>query len=122
VKRTALIFLTAIYLLSCIGLGVDRFYCCGKLASVTLAYAGADHTDKNNCCKHERKTFKVKDSHYSVGSFSLVHPVPAIIPLVITITSEIIANQFHAKIVYKGDAPPGNPDIPIYTLNCAYRI
>ena len=120
-KRTALLFLTSVYLLSIVGIGVDRFYCCGKLASVTFAYVGADHTDKNNCCKHERKTFKVKDNHYSVASFYLFHPIPAIIP-VITITSDVIANQFLAEIAYEGNAPPGNPDIPAYTFNCSYRI
>jgi hypothetical protein len=127
VKRTALILLTAIYLLSCIGLGINRFYCCGKLASVTLTYGADDNTGKeagkkDNCCKNEKQSLKVKDSHFSVVSFSLNHPIPAIIASFTSLNNENIVNLLHTKIVYKGNAPPGHSDIPVYTLNCAYRI
>jgi hypothetical protein len=127
VKRTALILLTAIYLLSCIGLGINRFYCCGKLASVTLIYGADDNTGKeaakkDNCCKHVKQSFKVKDSHFSVVSFSLNHPIPAIIPPFTSLNNENIVNLLRTKIVYKGNAPPGYSDIPIYSLNCTYRI
>ena len=126
-KRIALILLTAIYLLSCVGMGVNRFYCCGKLVSVTLIYGASDNTSKesgkkNNCCKNEKQSFKVKDSYFSIVSFSLGHPLPAIIPSFISPNDELSTNQLHTKIVYKGNAPPGHSDIPVYTLNCAYRI
>jgi len=126
-KRTALILLTAIYLLSCLGIGVNRFYCCGELASVTLTFDASDNTHKeankkDNCCRNEKQSFKVKDSHFSVVSFSLGHPIPTIIPSLISANSELSINQLHTKIVYKGNAPPGQSDIPAYTLNCAYRI
>ena len=125
-KRTALVLLTAIYLFSCVGMGINRFYCCGKLASVTLTYGAADNTGKEtgnkyNCCKNERETFKVKDSHFSSVSFSLDHPVPAIVPAFI-FNDERLISLLHAKIVYKSNAPPGSPAAPIYTLNCTYRI
>jgi len=127
VKRTALILLTAIYLLSCVGLGINRFYCCGKLASITLIYGANDNTGKDsgkkdNCCKNEKQNFKVKDSHFSVVPFSLNHPIPAIIPPFTSPDNENIVDLLHTKIVYKGNAPPGHSDIPAYTLNCAYRI
>ena len=126
-KRTALILLTAIYLLSCVGIGIDRFYCCGKLASATLTYAASDNTNneaakKDNCCKNEKLSFKVKDSHFGAVSFSLSRPLPAIIQSFISPDKELPAIQLHTKIVYKGNAPPGYSDIPAYTLNCTYRI
>ena len=121
-KRTALLFLTAIYLLSLVGIGVNRFYCCGKLTSVTLTYASADHTDKDNCCKHESKSFKIKDNHVSVNATVLGQITPAILPEPAYEIAVNILKKQTIRTAYQANAPPGNPDIPIYTLNCAYRI
>nr|WP_294791079.1 hypothetical protein [uncultured Mucilaginibacter sp.] len=121
-KRTALILLTAIYLLSCVGIGINRFYCCGKLASIKLTYATAAHTDKENCCKNEVKTFKVKDTHVNASAFSLTDLSPAILPSLSTCSAAIPVNEQITTIGYQSHAPPGNLAIPIYTLNCAYRI
>ncbi|MEO8950175.1 MAG: hypothetical protein ABI308_17295 [Mucilaginibacter sp.] len=121
-KRTALILLTAVYLISLVGIGVNRFYCCGKLTSVTLTYASADHTEKDNCCKNESKSFKIKDSHVTVNTTILSPSMPAILPApayqaaVYNLTEQAILTCFQAN------APSGNATIPIYTLNCAYRI
>jgi len=127
VKRTALILLTATYLLSCLGLGVNRFYCCGKLTSVTFSYGTNDNSSKDsnkkdNCCKNEKQSFKVKDSHFNIVFFSLNHPAPATIASFNNLNNETIVSTLPAKIVYKGNAPPGHSDIPVYTLNCAYKI
>lgn len=121
-KRTALLFLTAIYLLSLVGIGINRFYCCGKLTSITLTYVSADHTDKDNCCKHESKSFKIKDSHVTVTTTVLSQTAPAILPEAVYLSSAIIISERANHNGYQANAPPGNPDIPIYTLNCAYRI
>jgi hypothetical protein len=122
VKRTALLLITAIYLLSLLGIGVNRFYCCGKLASVTLTYAASEHNDKDKCCKNESKSFKLKDSHVTVKTIVLNPAMPALLPTpvyqaaVIRIAEEIVHTGYHSN------APPGNSEIPIYTLHCAYRI
>jgi hypothetical protein len=121
VKRTALLFLMAIYLLSLVGIGVNRFYCCDKLTSVTLAFVSANHTDKDNCCKHESKSFKIKDSHVTVNVIVLSPSIPAILPALAYQTAVNILTEQDTHN-YQANAPPGNPDIPIYTLNCAYRI
>jgi hypothetical protein len=122
VKRTALLFLTAIYLLSLVGIGVNRFYCCGKLTSVTLTFASADHTDKDNCCKHESKNFKIKDSHVTVNTTVLSPSMPVILPMPAYQAAVNIQTEQANHINYQANAPPGNPHIPIYTINCAYRI
>ncbi|MDB4900754.1 MAG: hypothetical protein JWQ63_35 [Mucilaginibacter sp.] len=124
-KRTALLLLTAIYLVSCVGIGISHFYCCGKLASVTLAYGKENNTNKQtgkNCCKHEQQNFKVKDNHFNITFFSLNNPVPALIPSFTHLDNENIVNLLHTKVAYIGNAPPGHSDIPVYTLNCTYRI
>ena len=125
-KRTALIILTAIYIISCLGMSVNRFYCCGKLASVSYSLGATENSGKSarqdKCCDHQKQSFKVKDSHFSVVNLSLSHPFPAIIPSLFSIAEEPVVSILAAKIVYKGNAPPGHSAIPVYTLNCAYRI
>jgi len=126
-KRTALLLLTAIYLVSCLGMSVDRSYCCGKLASVKLSYGATDNNKKaaakkNNCCRNEKQGFKVKDNHISITPFSLSHPTVAFIPSLIIADNKNIDGLYHTKTIYKANAPPGRPFIPVYTLNCTYRI
>ena len=121
-KRSALILLTAFYLLSCVGIGINRFYCCGKLASIKLTYASADCTDKDNCCKHDVKSFKVKDTHVNATSFALSELSAAILPVDHQWTTTTITAEQINQIGYQANAPPGNLNVPIYTLNCAYRI
>ena len=121
-KRTALLLITSIYLLSLVGIGVNRFYCCGKLTSVTLTYASPDHTDKDNCCKHESKSFKIKDSHVTVTTTVLSQASPVILPEPAYQISAIILTEQDGTTGYQANAPPGSPAIPIYTLNCTYRI
>lgn len=126
-KRTALIFLMAIYLLSLVGIGVNRFYCCGKLASVTLTYATPDNYGnetgkKDNCCKHEKQSFKVKDSHVNADFLTLAQILPAMLPVAPIWATPSIATQKVNLITYWANAPPDNPAVPIYTINCAYRI
>jgi hypothetical protein len=124
-KRTALILLTAIYFISCMGMSVNRFYCCGKLASVSYSLGVAENSDKtakkDNCCGHEKQSFKVKDSHFSVAPVSLNHPI-AITPSLFGLFNEPVVSIIQTQITYQGNAPPGHSDIPVYTLNCAYRI
>ena len=126
-KRTALILLTAIYIVSCMGMSVNRFYCCGKLTSVNFSYGAGDSSgstsgNKNKCCDHQKQSFKVKDSHFGTASLSLINPLAVTIPAFINLINEPVVSTLHTKIVYKGNAPPGHSDIPVYTLNCAYRI
>jgi hypothetical protein len=121
-KRSALILLTAIYLLSLVGIGVNRFYCCGKLASVTLTYASADHTDKDNCCKHESKSFKIKDSHVTVNALILNQLIPTILPVSNYLIADDLLMEQANHTNYQANAPPDNPAVPIYTINCSYRI
>ncbi|MBD1366537.1 hypothetical protein IDJ77_22170 [Mucilaginibacter sp. ZT4R22] len=121
-KRSTLILLTAIYLLSVVGIGVNRFYCCGKLTSIELTYAVTDHTDKDNCCKNDVKSFKVKDTHVNSTSFALSDLSPVILPSLSTWNVTIPVNEQIATIGYQSHAPPGHLPIPIYTLNCTYRI
>jgi len=127
VKRTVLIVLTAIYLLSCLGMSVTRLYCCGKLTSVSFTYGAADNPtghakSKKNCCDREKQSFKIKDNHFVSSSRALNHPPPAVISSFLGLPGERALNLPGTYRVYRGNAPPGRLDIPAYTLYCTYRI
>jgi hypothetical protein len=109
------------------GVGVNRFYCCGKLASVTLIYGAPDNYnkkagEKENCCRNEKQSFKIKDTHVTPASFALNPLVPIILPSFTYRIPVVLIKEQPLNIAYQGNAPPGNPDIPAYTLNCTYRI
>lgn len=126
VKRSALILLTAIYLISCLGMSANRFYCCGKLASTTFSFGAGDNNSRPNtkdkCCGHEKQSFKIKDNHFNASSFSLTHTAPAALPSLISFDHTIAVTLLQEQIVYNGNAPPGYTAVPVYTLNCTYRI
>ena len=118
-----MITLTLVYLVSCLGMVINRFYCCGKLASVSLAIGTPAKTnpDKYKCCKTEELGFKIKDNHVASGVLHM-QPIAAFdLPLQTYYFAghqdvETGALQFHS-----GNSPPG-PNVAIYTFNCTYRI
>ena len=110
---------------------MNRFYCCGKLASVTLAYVMPDNTDNINkkpsavndsCCRHEKLSFKVKDNHINVASFAFTQLFPAVLPASSNWVVVGIENIENTHTLCRSNAPPDNPGIPIYISNCTYRI
>jgi hypothetical protein len=125
VKRISLIALVVIYLLSCAGVDAERFYCCGKLASVTFSYGAGKHADgqataNKKCCKTEKVSFKIKDNHVSSAKLALGKVFPANIATITWL-------PFHVPAIItrndanQSNAPPG-PDISLCILNCNYRI
>jgi hypothetical protein len=128
VKKITIVILTAVYLLSAIGVSASSFYCCGVLKSTTLsigevhiADAKALATD-NHCCKHTKQNFKVKDNHFGSDALSLsVKFFPITIETVVP--NELNTEPFTAiHTAFNSHAPPSAQHEPIYTLNCAYRI
>jgi len=125
VKRIAVILLIIIYSASVYGVTINKFYCCGKLANVSLSASYLSKTDSktvgSGCCKTIKESFKVKDHHFSAkteltlkNSFALITPVffvPAA-PERITLR-EVIA--------YNSQAPPVQHH-PLYILYSNYRI
>jgi hypothetical protein len=126
VKRTTLILLTVIYLVSAVGIGVNRFYCCGELAAVSLVLASGNDqksdVKNDNCCKNEKQSFKIKDNHFNSSGFNLIQPLPVILPSLYSYDHLNIAKAIIQSRPYQSNAPPGSPEVPIYTLNCTYRI
>jgi hypothetical protein len=126
VKRIAVILLLLIYTASVYGITIDKFYCCGKLASVSLSVSSASKSDckatsGSDCCKTVKANFKVKDNHVSAkteltlkNSFALVIPEFSIPALAERITLKEVS-------AYNSQAPPVQR-APLYILYSNYRI
>jgi hypothetical protein len=127
-KKIARILLICIYALSSFGIGIKQFYCCGKLKSTNISFV-QDSKEKcgkgdeiSGCCKTKFKSFKVKDSH--VAADGMANPVkhfadlhlfsPAFEVMALANEPVDIANSSHAPPILLG--------IPVYLLNCNFRI
>ncbi|WP_184550981.1 HYC_CC_PP family protein [Mucilaginibacter sp. FT3.2] len=125
-KRIAVILLLLIYTVSVYGITINKFYCCGKLASISLSVSSASKSackaiSGSDCCKTVKANFKVKDNHVSAktdinlkNSFALVIPVFSIPALAERITLKKV-------IGYNSQAPPVQ-HYPLYILYSNYRI
>ena len=127
-KRTALLLLTAIYLLSSLGIAANSYYCCGKLQMTTFLESQKQQQDckmafqMKNCCKTKKQYFKVKDQHFGAQAFSLnVNLFHIIIPSNYHLDLSL-ADLNIAHTVINSHGPPDWPKTPSYILNCNYRI
>jgi hypothetical protein len=127
-KRTALLLLTAIYLLSTLGIAVNSYYCSGKLRSTTAVVncKGSDgckmKDQMKNCCKTKKQYFKINDLHIYAFAFSLdTRLFPAVQVSCLASQTNINAT---IQVLFNIDinAPPKGNEIAPYILNCNYRI
>lgn len=125
-KRIAVILLLLIYTASIYGITINKFYCCGKLADVSLSVNAPSKgdckaTNNSDCCKTVKTNFKVKDNHVSTktdlilkNSFALVIPAFSISASAKRITLKVVS-------AYDSQAPPVQRN-PLYVLYSNYRI
>jgi hypothetical protein len=126
VKKIFISLLTAVYLLSAIGVSASSFYCCGILKSTTFSIG--DHGSDNkvaaktdHCCKTTKQSFKVKDNHYGAGTFSLSAKFfPVILPFSLVKLNDDPYTRVYTA--FNSHAPPFRQHAPVYLLNCTYRI
>jgi hypothetical protein len=128
VKRTVLLFITTIYLLSCLGIAVSSFYCCGILQSTTIMQIEDSKSDCKvvtkvpGCCKTKKQYLKVKDQHVASPVFSLnVNLFHTIIQT--NYNLDLSPSGFNsAHSTFNSHAPPDWSNTPVYIRNCTYRI
>jgi len=125
VKKIAVILLTLIYSISVYGVTINKFYCCGKLADVSLTATSHSKMDSkaddNTCCKNIKTNIKVKDNHISAPTgLSFKNSFALIIPIFFVPASleEITLKEVSA---YNSQAPPIRRN-PLYILYSNYRI
>ena len=127
-KKLALILLTAVYMLSTVGLAVSQFYCCGKFKSESISFVAEKQqncqgdNEKPGCCQTTHHYLKISDNHFasqldfSFEKFlSILHTdFPSVELAAPQMQLTIAANNIHAPPLLQGN--------PIYILNCTYRI
>jgi len=127
-KKLALTFLTAVYLLFTIGVAVNQFYCCSKLKSVSFFLSNNDQgtckneTNNDECCKTKHHYLKVDDSHFASNAIFLAKKHCSILHVNFPIVEFNVPPIHQAFELYNINAPPGITKTPVYVFNCNFRI
>lgn len=127
-KKIALILLIGLYVLSSFGVGIRQFYCCGKLQSTTISiFQDAKEKygngyENSGCCKTKFKSLEVKDNHIAADDISnLVKHFTDLLLFTPSFEVTALANE-PIDIANPSHAPPTHHGIPVYILNCNFRI
>lgn len=131
-KRFVASILALIYLNTSIGVGVHVHYCMGKVASWGLGNqepkscsgCGMEKPEQKDsgCCKDKYTFFKnITDQKITESSLQVM---PLMTVGMHPSFTENLSFSFlsHTKENHISHAPPLNHGIPIYILNCIYRI
>jgi len=107
-------------------MGVEKFYCCGKLSSIKFSIGTVESAQKakkdDRCCKHEKQNFKVKDSHYASAKVLTNEPAPVMLPLAFSALPVPVVSTLQDITSYRANAPPDTWRNPLYCLYHNYRI
>ena len=127
-KKLFAIFLTLVYSLATLGVGLKEFYCCGKLKSANVSIVQSENEkcgkgdETGGCCKTKVHFFKVKDKH--VIADYVFNPAKQFAELDLPHPSykDIVVNRLQLNVANRSHAPPLQEGIPTYLLNCTFRI
>ncbi len=115
-------------MLSVFGIGINKNYCCGKLLSITFF---SQHSNKKNCksksmagcCKTEKAFYKLSDSHENAATALVVNNSHLVVAV---INDNCFQKTFStSSITYLSDHsndPPEKKQLPVYLMNCNFRI
>jgi recombinational DNA repair protein (RecF pathway) len=127
-KRAFLLTMISVYLLSSVGIAINKFYCCGELKSITIAETSAAFADCKmpvkapGCCDKSSKTFKVKDQHLASGSVTLTaSPIVSILNSLFQFDL-VLPASVKESVAFNYHAPPDLSGKSLLILNCTYRI
>lgn len=131
-KKFAVTILALVYLSTSIGVTMHMHYCMGKIAnwglgnkeSETCSNCGMEKSEQKDsgCCKDKYTFLKINtDQKVTVSSFQMIQMMTEALPVSFT---EIPSYGFPAVSEENpiSHAPPLKQGIPIYILNCIYRI
>ena len=114
-------------MLSVLGIGIQKDYCCGKLRSTTIFYHQPDKKHCKGkamagCCRTENAFYKLNDSHETATAI-IVHSIqPELFVLQYQEFQQIYSASSAAYFFDHTNDPPGNEQVPVYLLNCNFRI
>ena len=128
VKKTALILLSALYMLSVAGIAVNKFYCCGKLKSISFSWNPTEKSKHKNglphdgCCKNIHEYLKIIDTHSPSNATFFCEKVFSIIYVESPFLNLNPAQVQQAIATNNINSPPLLAEMPIYIFNCTYLI
>ncbi len=128
VKRIILILLISIYTTATFGFSVKQFFCCNQLKSISVAFTPSSDKkcgmdDKmDNCCKTKYTYCKVKDNHFGEPSFKSSHQDYSIVALQSQEHNNPFTSKVFSVVAFYSNPPPLHRAIPIYKLDCVFRI
>ncbi len=128
-KKSAVMFLLALYSVTTTGAPLHLHYCMQEFAGISLwhsedadcSYCGMHH-DKGNCCTDEHKQIKLTTLHYKLDATQGPAPVP--VPTEFLPPSSFLMET----IAYTGiphihtGAPPPAHTQPLHVMLCVFRI
>lgn len=101
----------------------------GVLRSSQISYSVTAKKDTckmavrmKNCCKTKKQLLKVKDQHVYSGPFSLLQRLFPVLFNYPDDDATTCASTVLPQQLYYNHAPPEALKIPVYMLNCNYRI
>ena len=129
-KKVIAILLLIIYTTATFGFSVKKFYCCGKLKSVSFVLSQNTKSkckignEKDGCCENKYLILKVKDNYIATVGFANSSKL---------LIDHYIFTPFYQSpdftifqqintVVNPGNASPLHYGVPVYILNCTYRI
>jgi len=124
-KKLTQIFLLVIYTASMLGISVKGLYCCDKLRSVSVSFAGTqkDNKDKQDgCYKTKQQVLQVKDNHYAPDLLTTPASAYTEIAPLFYAGLHIINTQTEIAVAYQSNPPPLLNTIPVYLYDCVFRI
>lgn len=124
-KRSAVIVLMMLYVITVSGFALNLHYCFNRLYSVKIDAPASCvkglETSKMKCCKDLHFEVKVKDTHQSSSASFLTKLFSFDLPkLPFTAFSFSLQSQLAARLPDHG--PPPSPDVPVFLKNCIFRI
>lgn len=127
-KKLFAIFLTLVYSLATLGVGLKEFYCCGKLKSINVSIVQSEKEkcgkggDTDGCCKTKVHFFKVKDKHVLAGYIFNIPKQLSELDLPNSLYKDIAVNRLQLNIANRSHAPPSQDNVPTFIFNCVFRI
>ena len=127
-KKITVILLIGIYTLSTLGIGINQFYCCGKLKSTDITFVQSpkekcvNGNAMSGCCKTEFKSLQIKDTYISADAITA--PAKHFTDLhIFTPSFNLLSIAYApATITHTSNAPPLHHGVAAYILHCAYLI
>lgn len=128
-KRFFAILFAVLYITLTSGFAVNVHYCMGKLASVELQEAPADHCGKcgkpakgMDCCKDEFKFCKVTETHQAAKALQQDFSPVTDMRLPVRILPAPALPAAGSMMGSRPHDPPDIPSSPIFLRNCTFLI